>query len=62
MKHSIDVAEAIGHGTADDLDLLEITITFDEECPDGGWHIESGVVDDEAAKAMLLRSYLRGKV
>lgn len=37
-KHSIDKKEAIGH----DFDYNEVKFIFDEKCPDGGWHVESG--------------------
>jgi len=39
-KHSINKKEAVGH----DFDNNEVEIIFDEECPDGGWHIESGKI------------------
>ena len=39
-KHSIDKALAIGH----DFEMNEVEVRFKEKCPDGGWHIESGVI------------------
>jgi hypothetical protein len=39
-KHSINKKEAVGH----DFDYNEVKISFNEECPDGGWHIESGKI------------------
>lgn len=36
--HRINKKTAIGHGTNEE----EIKIKFTEECPSGGWHIESG--------------------
>ena len=44
-KHTIDKETAVGHGTQHGDDLLPVTVTFKEKCPDGGWHIESGVID-----------------
>lgn len=37
-KHKIDVKEAIGHDTMSE----EVVIVFEENCLEGGWHIESG--------------------
>ena len=37
-KHKIDVKEAIGHDPMSE----EVVIVFEENCPEGGWHIESG--------------------
>jgi hypothetical protein len=51
--HRIDQQEAVGHGTKMDLDLLEITVTFEDECPDGGWHIEAGVVSRSRGHHLL---------
>lgn len=45
-KHSIDKEEAIGHGTETGDDLLAVRVRFTQECPDGGWHIESGEILD----------------
>jgi len=42
-KHSIDKEFAIGHATNGQLKSVEIKIQFLEKCPNGGWHIESGV-------------------
>ena len=41
-KHTIDKQIATGHDLDKNLELLEVDIQFKEECPDGGWHIESG--------------------
>ncbi|HRY52854.1 MAG TPA: hypothetical protein P5089_03360 [Candidatus Portnoybacteria bacterium] len=38
--HRINKKIAIGHGTNQE----EIEIKFMEQCPEGGWHIESGQV------------------
>ena len=43
-KHSIDKRTAIGHATNEHLDSVECSIVFTESCPDGGWHVESGVL------------------
>ncbi len=43
-KHSIDQKTAIGHVANDCLDVVECNIVFTEICPDGGWHVESGVL------------------
>lgn len=43
-KHSINKPKALGHATADDLDLAKVTIQFPERCPNGGWHLESGKI------------------
>ena len=42
-KHSINKEIAIGHATNMQLEPIEIKIKFLEKCPNGGWHIESGV-------------------
>ncbi len=42
-KHQIDLEIAIGHATGADLEILKISIRFTEKCPQGGWHVESGV-------------------
>jgi hypothetical protein len=42
-KHSINKEVAIGHSVDTNLESVEIKIKFLEQCPDGGWHIESGV-------------------
>jgi len=47
-KHRIDMEEAVGHGTQRGDDLLAVTVRFSQECPDGGWHIESGRIVDDA--------------
>lgn len=43
-KHAIDKETAIGHASNEQLKSVEVMIKFLEECPNGGWHIESGVV------------------
>lgn len=43
-KHSIDKQTAIGHATNEYLKSVECAIVFSESCPDGGWHVESGVL------------------
>lgn len=42
-KHSIDKQKAIGHASNEILSQVEVMVYFREECPDGGWHIESGI-------------------
>lgn len=42
-KHKIDVKEAIGH----DLISEKTLVVFDETCPEGGWHIESGRIKND---------------
>ena len=42
-KHKIDVKEAIGHDRMSE----EIVIVFGENCPEGGWHIESGKIKND---------------
>lgn len=39
-KHQISKESAIGH----DFDMNEIEVIFEERCPYGGWHIESGIM------------------
>jgi len=39
-KHRINKKEAIGH----DFENKEALVEFTESCPEGGWHIESGVI------------------
>ena len=46
-KHRIDKEDAIGHGTTHGDDLLAVKIHFTEKCSDGGWHIESGKINDD---------------
>ncbi|MFA5985993.1 MAG: hypothetical protein WC819_01430 [Parcubacteria group bacterium] len=48
-KHAINKQTAIGHATNEFLTPVTCMITFTEKCPDGGWHIESGVVMDAKA-------------
>ena len=49
-KHSIDKQVAVGHATDDQaLQPTEIEIRFVEQCPGGGWHVESGA---EAKRAV----------
>lgn len=47
QKHSIDKQKATGHATDQYLNSLPIAIEFNELCPEGGWHIESGVQTKE---------------
>jgi len=42
-KHCISKKEAIGH----DFEQREFLVEFTEGCPEGGWHIESGVMVGE---------------
>lgn len=42
-KHSITTEFAIGHATNEQLEQVEAKVKFLEKCPEGGWHIESGV-------------------
>lgn len=42
-KHLIDKKIAIGHAIDKDLNNIEVKIKFLEKCPNGGWHIESGI-------------------
>lgn len=44
-KHKIDKEVAIGHATNNNLNQLEQKVKFLEKCPEGGWHIESGVIE-----------------
>lgn len=39
-KHRINKQTAVGH----DFDYNVTLVTFREECPDGGWHVESGEI------------------
>lgn len=43
-KHAIDKKCAIGHATNEFLESIELVVEFTEKCPDGGWHIENGVL------------------
>jgi len=40
-KHRIDKKKAVGH----DFDGNECEVKFEEECLEGGWHVESGVCE-----------------
>ncbi len=40
MMHRINKKTAIGHDSA----MNETFVEFFEKCPEGGWHIESGVI------------------
>lgn len=40
-KHLINKPKAIGH----DIENKETEFIFSEECPEGGWHIESGKIN-----------------
>ncbi len=42
-KHSIDKKSVLGHSTDEKLQPVEAMVEFIEICPDGGWHIESGI-------------------
>lgn len=39
-KHRIDKEAAIGH----DFNMNEVEVIFEEICPTGGWHVESGLI------------------
>lgn len=39
-KHKIDKKRAIGH----DLNYNEKLVEFVDACPEGGWHIEGGII------------------
>jgi len=41
-KHRIDKKIAIGHATNEELIKVPVEVIFNEKCPEGGWHIESG--------------------
>lgn len=41
-KHKIDVKEAIGHDF-----MSKKVFVFEETCPEGGWHIESGRIKND---------------
>ena len=63
-KHKINKPKAIGH----DFDNNEVLVIFTEECPDGGWHIESGYARSshntenahQIAKARILFTMILG--
>lgn len=40
--HAIDKRIAIGHATNGRMESVAYSIVFTEECPEGGWHVESG--------------------
>ncbi|GBE16352.1 hypothetical protein BMS3Abin15_00166 [bacterium BMS3Abin15] len=44
-KHSINKEYTTGHITDNNLESKEIKVRFAEKCPNGGWHIESGIAD-----------------
>jgi len=44
-KHSIDKEQAIGHATDTNLKPQPVKVKFNEKCPQGGWHIESGTLE-----------------
>lgn len=47
-QHAINKKTAIGHATGKNLQPLKLKIKFLESCPDGGWHVESGIkINDE---------------
>ncbi len=39
-KHCVNKIEVIGHN----LEFREVLVEFIEQCPEGGWHIESGII------------------
>jgi len=41
-KHRINTKRSMGH----DVDSNEVIITFTERCPEGGYHVESGIIVD----------------
>ena len=54
-EHSIDKQSAVGHATDDEeLEQVEIEIRFMEKCPDGGWHVESGIENPDEPRAASL--------
>lgn len=44
-KHSINKERAVGHAFGESLNASEVNIKFIEKCPNGGWHIESGILN-----------------
>lgn len=42
-KHKIDVKKAIGH----DFMSEKVLVVFEEKCPEGGWHVESGRIKND---------------
>lgn len=42
--HSIDKEFAIAHATGTTTETISLLIRFLDECPDGGWHLESGIL------------------
>ncbi|MFH1503524.1 MAG: hypothetical protein ABIE36_02615 [Candidatus Diapherotrites archaeon] len=42
-KHKIDVKKAIGH----DFMSKKVLVVFEEKCPEGGWHVESGRIKND---------------
>jgi DNA topoisomerase IB len=55
-KHSIDEEKAVGHGSDEKANAIEITVSFPEECSDGGWHIESGKIAKSASFPLSKRA------
>lgn len=43
-KHSINKEIAQGHACGQEMEIIKVIVKFMEKCPDGGWHIESGVI------------------
>lgn len=43
--HRINKKTAIGHGVGKNLETLIVKVEFTKECPEGGWHVESGIAD-----------------
>ncbi|MEI6850801.1 MAG: hypothetical protein WCK26_02425 [Candidatus Saccharibacteria bacterium] len=42
--HSINKQIATGDTIDTKLLMTKVTVKFTEECPDGGWHLESGLI------------------
>lgn len=43
-KHTIDKSQALGHATNSQGQPQEVMVSFSERCPQGGWHVESGII------------------
>jgi hypothetical protein len=46
-KHRIDKEQAIGYATNERVEPVEMAIKFTENCPEGGWHVESGILANQ---------------
>ncbi len=46
-KHRIDKEKAIGHAMNEKLQSVEVKILFTEKCVEGGWHVESGILEND---------------